>query len=243
MEAPTGKYPIKYIFEPLDDAADAAVEFVVELDLPRLDLMGKQAAKGGPPPAPWTRLEHHQCQDCPLKPKESPLCPVAVNLADLVETFAAAASYGRVRVRVETEERVFLKDTSLQEGLFSVFGLIMATSGCPVMDFLRPMARYHLPFATTEETLARSTSFYLLRQYFKKSAGGRPDWDLQDLKRRYAGVEKVNNGILDRVREVIQKGDADPNALVILQVFAQTAGMEIDTQLGALKGFFQVDSK
>ena len=36
-----------------------------------------------------------------------------------------------------------------------VNGLIMATAGCPWTDRLRPMARFHLPFATEAETVYR----------------------------------------------------------------------------------------
>src|SRR3984885_12357001 len=44
----------------------------------------------------------------------------------------------------------------------SVLGLIMATAGCPWTDRLRPMARFHLPFANEAETLYRSVSMFLL---------------------------------------------------------------------------------
>ncbi|MCC7442737.1 MAG: hypothetical protein IT285_13965 [Bdellovibrionales bacterium] len=234
-EALGGRYSIRYLIEPLAGSASPPIPYSLEIELPSFTLRPGPAAKS---PPDWTKLGHHQCEGCPLKEKEHPHCPVAVNISELAERFAAAASYGRVRVTVSTPERDYRKETSLQEALFSVFGIIMATSRCPMMDFLRPMTRFHLPFATTEETLARSTAFYLLRQYFVKQAGGKPDWDLSGLKAKYEGVERVNLGILDRIREILRQGDADPNALVILNVFAQTAGMEIGDQLGGLKALF-----
>ena len=37
----------------------------------------------------------------------------------------------------------------------------MALSGCPVLEQLKPMARFHLPFASVEETIYRAASMYL----------------------------------------------------------------------------------
>ena len=81
---------------------------------------------------------------------------MALNIADIVEAFQGTVSYDRCLVRCTTPERTYLKKTSITEALFSIFGIVMATSGCPVMDFFRPMARFHLPFATTDETAFRS---------------------------------------------------------------------------------------
>ena len=55
--------------------------------------------------------------------------------------------------------------------VFSLIGIYMVTSGCPIMDKLRPMARFHLPFASTEETIYRAISTYLLGQYFLEQKG------------------------------------------------------------------------
>ena len=44
----------------------------------------------------------------------------------------------------------------------SVLGLIMATAGCPWTDRFRPMARFHLPFASEAETVYRSVCMFLL---------------------------------------------------------------------------------
>ena len=49
----------------------------------------------------------------------------------------------------------------------SLIGLIMALSGCPHMEFFKPLARFHLPWASLEETTLRSASIYLLMQFFK----------------------------------------------------------------------------
>jgi hypothetical protein len=115
----------------------------------------------------------------------------------------------------------------------------MATSGCPVLDFLKPMARFHLPFANMEETMVRSISFYLLRQYFNKKKGIETDFDLGGLENNYAEIAMVNKGIVARISKLIENGDADQNAITLLDCFALMLGMEIQSQLDGLEYLFE----
>ncbi|MFZ5572331.1 MAG: DUF6901 family protein [Thermodesulfobacteriota bacterium] len=190
----------------------------------------------GPKPA-WTRLEHHQCSCCPLSPSTHPDCPIAVNIAGLVNEFKDAISSDSCLVKVVTPERTYLKQTAIQEGLFSIFGIIMATSNCPVMNFFKPMARFHLPFSTIDETVFRSTSIYLLRQYFEHKKGHTPDLELTKLDDHYARVQEVNHGILKRTEDVAGK-DADKNAIIILNALAQMLTVEIGDGLNSLEYLF-----
>lgn len=189
------------------------------------------------PNPPWTRLEYHQCVCCPLDPSTCPDCPIAVNIASLVHEFKDSISSDNCTVQVKTPERTYLKDTSIQEGLFSIFGIIMATSNCPAMNFLKPMARFHLPFSTVDETVFRSTSIYLLSQYFEHRKGNRPDMDLAKLDAHYARVQEVNIGILRRTEHVAGK-DADKNAIIILNALAQMLTAEIVDGLNSLEYLF-----
>ena len=163
----------------------------------------------------WTRLGFHQCENCPLDTQKVLHCPVAVNLSSFVEYFKNEISHTEALVMVRTEERYSAKKISLQEGLYSIYGLIMSTSDCPNMDFLKPMARFHMPFASMEETVFRAVSSYLLEQYFSHKRGGSIDIQLKGLLNRYKEVEKVNIGFSNRLRAVTI-GDADRNALSIL---------------------------
>src|ERR1700752_750036 len=86
----------------------------------------------------WTRLEFHKCTHCPLAPERQPHCPVAVSIAGVVVAFSRKISHEVVTVTVKSPERTYEKRLSLQQGLCSLLGLLMATSGCPHMDFLRP---------------------------------------------------------------------------------------------------------
>jgi hypothetical protein len=188
-------------------------------------------------PADWTRLDSDQCQCCPLTPESHPLCPIAVNIMELVENFKDVFSYHDCTVMCETQERAYVKNTSVMEGLSAIFGVIMATSDCPVMEFLKPMARFHLPFSTIEETTVRTASMYLLAQYFKYKDQNGMKFDFAILEKHYAEVQLVNEGLLKRIKGVSSE-DADKNAIITLHSLSQFLSMEIDYSLGGLESVF-----
>ena len=68
---------------------------------------------------------------------------------------------------VQTWQRNYHQDTTLQRALSSLFGLICALSDCPHTRFLRPMASFHLPLSSDTETLVRTASLYLLQRYIR----------------------------------------------------------------------------
>lgn len=187
----------------------------------------------------WTRLDYQQCDFCELTPDEHPRCPVALNIAELVEEFKETVSIEDCMVRCITPERTYLKETNVQEGLYSIFGIINATSSCPTMSFLKPMARFHLPFATTQESMARTISFYLLRQYFEYKKGNIPDLELKQLDEHYQRVTKLDKRMLERIQNASPK-DADKNAFITLNSLAQLISMEIDDNLNSLEYLFNI---
>src|SRR4051812_39209227 len=109
-----------------------AIEHKVVLDKPTGLAQVSQAE-----PEAWTRLEFNKCEHCPLNAKENPQCPVARDLAAVARDFKAEKSYAPVKVEVVSHERTYTKNLALQDGLFGLFGLIMATSACPYFSFLR----------------------------------------------------------------------------------------------------------
>src|SRR5207245_3952053 len=111
-------------------------EFKVQLNAKTLELVTKK----DPPKPAWTKLKYKQCEQCPLG-DEHEYCPVAVNLSALVESFKDSVSYENTNVRVQTNERIYEKATTLQKGLSSIIGMYMVTSACPVMDKLRSEER------------------------------------------------------------------------------------------------------
>jgi len=185
------------------------------------------------PAPPWARLDFHQCPNCPLKPEQHALCPAAAKLADIVPRFEPLLSYDNIRVEVETDERTVLGETTVQQALSSMLGLIMATSGCPHTAFLKGMARFHLPLASEEETVFRSVATYLLVQHLRERAGKAPDHGLAGLQQIYAALRTVNASFTRRLRAA-GRADATLNALVLLDVFAILIPSAVDESLAEL---------
>lgn len=188
-------------------------------------------------PQDWTRLNYKQCSNCPLDIDSHAFCPIAINIMELVETFKDALSYHNCTVVCKTEDRTYSKNTSIMEGLSAIFGVIMATSDCPIMNFLKPMARFHLPFSSVEESTVRTTSMYLLGQYFRYKDLPDIKMDFKPLENHYAQVRLVNEGIIKRISSV-SKQDADKNAIVTLHSLSLFLSMEIDYSLGSLEHIF-----
>jgi hypothetical protein len=185
----------------------------------------------------WTALGFQQCPNCPLRPDSSPHCPMAVRLVPLVAIMGKLRSYEQVEVRVETAERSVSKDTTVQRGVGALMGLLAASSACPHADFLRPMAHFHLPFASEEETIYRAASTYLLGQYFLARQGGVPDWELNGLKARYLALQSVNAAMARRLRQAVDE-DGALNALIILDLLAKALPYSIDDKLDDIKAVF-----
>ena len=190
------------------------------------------------PPA-WTELGFHVCPHCPLEPETSPRCPAAVALAPLVEVFDAFMSHHGCALTVHTAERTVTADRlQVQKALGSLMGLVMAASGCPYTARLRPMARFHLPLASPEETIYRATSMYLLAQYFREGEGLEPDWTLEGLSELYADLQVVNRHLSRRLNAVVST-DSAVNAVVSLDVFAAFLPMVIGESLSDLRPVFR----
>ena len=172
------------------------------------------------PPPEWARLDFEQCPNCPLDTDSHEYCPIAVQMSGALMVFNEYLSYEMVQVTIETSERRYQKKVALQDAISSMIGIIMATSGCPVMDHLRPMVRTHLPFATKNESVYRVISMYLMAQYFRKKRGLVPDWELKHLVQLYDEIGKVNHAFSKRMFAQYEK-DANINALVILKYVAE----------------------
>lgn len=202
------------------------VTFLIKLDDETLECQNPE-----PPNLPaWTKLNYQKCESCPLDPEEHPRCPVAVNLYEVFEQFREVYSFERAEITIKSPDRTYLKKSDVQQGLSSLLGILMATSGCPKMDKLRPMVRTHLPFSSMRETLFRVVSMYIMSQFFRKRRGLPSDEKLDGLLDIYKEVEKVNNGMSARMRE-FYKSDANINALVILTCLGQHAQLTLEDEL------------
>jgi hypothetical protein len=185
----------------------------------------------------WTALGFQQCPNCPLDEQTTPRCPAAVGLVGVMEGFGRVLSHQEVRVEARTDERTVSAETTAQVAVTSLIGLIMAVSGCPHTAYFRPMARFHLPWASPAETLYRVTSMYRLAQYFVERAGGSPDAGFDGLLRIYEGVNIVNRAFAERLRAASEL-DAALNAIVALDMHTMIMPMAVDESLEELRNLF-----
>ena len=221
---------IQYCFRLPDERQEV---FDLELDAETLELTNPI-----PEDLPeWALLGFQQCPHCTLPTNSRSYCPIALRLSDVVKRCGDLLSYDDVHVDVTTIERCISQDTKAQIGISALMGLIMATSGCPHMAFFKPMARFHLPLASDEETLCRAVSMYLLGQYFLGKAGGKADFELEGLKEIYRNVQQVNASIAHRLRSATE-ADSSVSAVVTLDMFAKGVLFEIEESLEDIRFLF-----
>ena len=221
---------IRYQFT-LADGSQEVCE--VRLDPQNHDLLSDPPLQG----PPWTHLSFHQCANCPLTPVDHPHCPIALQLHHVVERFDHMLSFDQIHVEVVTQERTVSQLTTVQRGIGSLMGLIIATCGCPHAAFFKPMARFHLPLASGEETLYRATSMYLLAQYFLRKEGRQADLEFDGLTRIYHNIHIVNTAIAERLRAAAE-GDSTVNAIVMLDMYALALPRAIEESLQDIRHLF-----
>lgn len=182
----------------------------------------------------WTRLEHQQCSNCPLKKEQFSHCPAAVDLHRVIEDFHGLPAFKKALVWVRTPEREYSKQVGLEEGLRSLLGVIMATSACPMLGKLKPMAQNHLPFASNQEFTLRAVSLYLARQYFNLREGRHADWELKGLVRMFQQLQLVNQAFWQRIHDTCE---GDSNLKAFLTFFSMSTSMtySLETQLQKIR--------
>jgi hypothetical protein len=189
------------------------------------------------PHANWTRLEFNRCDNCPLPPGSVRHCPAAVDMEKIATQFSRLSSFEKLRVEVVSPERSYGLNTDLQTVLRSLLGLVMATSGCPILSQFRGLASFHLPCSTMDETLFRTVAAYLLKQYFLHKSGGAPDWDMVGLDRFYQAVQTVNQCLNDRLSSA-SENDANLNAIVSLTYVSMGVTYSLEDNLADLQKLF-----
>jgi hypothetical protein len=208
--------------------------FELNIDPLTMTIIG---ATGEQPLPAWTALQFRQCPNCELECTTTPYCPVAVNLAPLIRTCGALVSHDALEVIVTTPERTISATTTNQRAVSSLLGLIMATSACTRTEYLKPMARFHLPFASEDETVYRTGSMYLLAQYFRRQEGLDYSLDFQGLAEIYRNLQIVNRALAERVRAAISE-DATVNAIVLLDLLSNAVAWSIEDNLKEFKILF-----
>ncbi len=191
----------------------------------------------------WAQLNNFACPNCPLDKTAHKYCPVAQNLYRVIKEFGSFNSYEIVDVEVETVSRKFQKQTALQSGISSLIGILMPSSGCPIMGKLKPMLYTHLPFASLDETQTRVFSLYLLSQYIRFKKGFEPDWEMTNLIDIYDQISILNKNVSRQIVHLEEK-DAGINGLIILNNFAEYVTFTINEKLVDeiefyVKGFYE----
>ncbi|WP_036300299.1 DUF6901 family protein [Methylomarinum vadi] len=186
----------------------------------------------------WADLEYQQCPNCPLNSEESPHCPVARNLIPLIDICSLIESYAEMDVRITTFDRVISAHTSAQRAVSSVLGLIMATSPCPFTGYLKPMARFHVPLSSEEEAIYRTTSMYLLAQYFRSKRGLSHAYDINGLKTIYHDLQTVNRAMAQRLKAA-SKEDSAVNAVILLELLTRAVTWSIEDGLEEIAYLFE----
>ncbi len=223
-----GRMFIEYTFS-MDDGK--VLNYNIEFVRPRTDKLNPNDY-----PA-WTALHFHQCENCPLNSNTYSHCPVAIDAKEIILGFREILSCSTANVTVRTPEREYLKRCDAQTGLRALIGFVMATSSCPILSKMRGMAHYHLPFASIEEIVFRTTSTYLLSQYFVHQEGGTADLDLVGLKQYYNELQTVNYHFLQRIRAA---SEADSTLDVLSTLFSISSFLSgsLEQHLNKLKPLF-----
>ncbi|MBI2380789.1 MAG: hypothetical protein HYV16_08545 [Gammaproteobacteria bacterium] len=183
----------------------------------------------------WTALDWGQCSHCPLTVEEHPHCPFAARLAPVLAAFATTQSFDTVQLDVDDGIRRLSQETTAQRAVGSLLGLVCATSGCPYGEPFRPLARFHLPLASAEETLFRVVGAHLIRQLLQH--GMACEADLSDLGEIYQAIHGVNVGMAKRLRAAATT-DAAVNAIVILDMLAGYVPASVESALQELRELF-----
>lgn len=184
----------------------------------------------------WAHLEFNQCINCPLTTDDYLYCPLAVNLVPIIYWCKDLISYDTVNVTITSAEREVNAHTDLQRAISSLLGLLMSSSDCPKMKFLRPLARFHLPLATHEETIYRAVSATLLKEYLSEEKTNADPLD--ELKKQYQELQDLNRFIAERIRRAIKR-DAAVNAIVLLDVLSKRVSFSIDDSLKQIRYLFE----
>jgi len=179
-----------------------------------------------PVPA-WTLHENILCPKSNCTHKE--FCPIAFQLDRVIKLFDGVASYEKATVFVETPNRTYSKKTSVQDGAGSLIGILMTTSGCYILDKLRPMVYFHLPFATLDETEYRTFSMFLFAQFLREKNGLEADWKMNSLGGLYDDIIKINKNLSKKIAN-LEKLDASINAVIILNNFAHSVTYSLEDE-------------
>lgn len=209
-------------------------EFDYEMDAKTFEIISGPKEDQLPP---WTELGFKQCSNCPLKPEDHPHCPMAVQLHHIVGRFHQTRSIDEVKLEVVTEQRTVTKTTALQNAISSMLGLVFPISGCPKTEGMKPLARFHVPMASEEETVFNVAGMYLLAQYFVNLKNKNGVLSFDGLIKIYDDLHIVNKAVASRL-QAVTSSDSVKNAITLLDMYSSLIPMLLQDQLVEIRQFF-----
>jgi hypothetical protein len=147
----------------------------------------------------WTLLSNCRCANCPLEPAAVSHCPAAVCMSGWLERFARLLSCGQSTLKVKTPERLINGLITTQKGVASLMRLLIVVSGCPRASFMKPLARFHMPFGDDAESVWQASAAYLLVQYFRERDGSPSNTDLKEVWGLFRDLQEAHLGFVDRL--------------------------------------------
>ena len=208
--------------------------FDFELDEETFDLISEEIVD----PPKWAKLEFRQCAHCPLNVEEHPYCPLALQLHNIVDRFHDTTSIDIVEMEVITEERKVIQTTAIQRAIASMLDLIFPICGCPKTEHMKPLARFHLPLASEEETVFRVTGMYLLAQYFLSVSKNGGSIEFDGLTEIYENMHTLNAAVASRL-QAATRSDSAKNAITLLDMYSTLVPVLLEDELAEMRGFFQ----
>lgn len=208
--------------------------FSFDLDGKTFELTNKQVDN----PPKWAELGFRQCSHCPLKAEQHTHCPMALQLHNVVERFHNSRSIDEVEVEVINDDKRVVVTTALQRVIASMLGLVFPICGCPKTAYMRPLARFHSPLASEEETVFNVTGMYLLAQYFLTTAGTRGQFDFKGLASIYDDMHILNAAVASRLQGATTS-DSVKNAITLIDMYSTLVPMLIEDQLAEMRSFFR----
>jgi len=215
-------------------AASRTEVFKFELHGSTFDLVKREVRD----PPRWTKLTFNQCSHCPLNDRDHSHCPAALQLCDIVERFHDTRSIDKVELEVVTEERRVIQTLDIQRAISSMLDLILPICGCPKTAHFKPLACFHLPLASEEETVFRVTGMYLLAQYFLSQMSSRGRISLEGLIDIFTDLHILHKALASRLQSVTQS-DSVKNAFALVDVYSVLVPSLIEDQLVEMRGFFE----
>lgn len=188
-------------------------------------------------PPEWTALDYHKCRNCPLDSNKHAHCPAALNLSRVVEECAQMDPLEPVRLEVHQHDRGVVISTNVQRGIGSLMGLVMATSDCPHTQCFRPIAKFHLPLGSDEETIYRALSVFLMGQFLRHREGQSATFDIDGLLEIYNHLEIVNTAMASRLKSVGER-ESGVQPLKEWDIFSGMFGLRMQDMLAKIRPLF-----